>query len=743
VKLLLIDGNSLINRVFYAFGGDGTLSHNGVPTNATYGFLNMLFRGIEDIKPSHVAVAFDVKGPTFRHNLYEQYKGHRKPSNPDLIMQINDTKELLKTMGIQTFEVQGYEADDIIGTLAKKSTIPTIVLTADKDAFQLISDNVELHLTKTGVTKTDVWTLERVLSEFGFPSKSFIDFKSLAGDASDNIPGANGIGEKTATELIRQFQDIENMFTHIDQVKESTRNKLIASKDSIYLSRTLATINTATPLENRELIFSLPLNDKTRIAFQDRGFKSLLKRENLWGKVEHGRAMLDPTIVSPITNQVSFFDPEPQDLEEVKIAEHLITGRTSFTEFTPRPMQEYIDELGRMGLLRLYQEIETPLVPVLHEMQANGAKIEIKALQKTEEEFNKEISTLRTRIHELAGETFNINSPKVLGEVLFKKLGIHSTSKTKKGELTTNEETLQKLLNKHPIIPPLLRYRKVHKLLTTYINGYKNLMTKDGFVHSTFHNTATVTGRLSSSEPNLQNIPARTEDAKRIRGLFTSRFENGSLVCADYSQIELRILAHLSSDQALVDAFKNNRDIHDETAKKLSCDRRTAKAVNFGIVYGISSFGLSQNLNISMQQSAALIESYFKEFPRVKAYLEETKEFAHTNGYVTTLFGRRRQLPELRSTNPNIVAFGTRAAINMPMQGSAADFIKLAMVRIHKKLLERNVKSLIIAQIHDELVFDCPQDEVDTMLKLVKKEMQSVFELAVPLVVDIEARKSL
>ena len=848
---MVIDGNSLINRAFYAFGGGGAggeLSYSGVPTNATYGFLNMLFRSIDDIKPTHIIVAFDVKGKTFRHEQYKDYKATRKGMPDELAVQLSDLKELLVTMGIKLIEKKGFEADDLIGTLVSSNGFDSVILTADRDAFQLINKNTELHLTKTGVTNTDRWTQERVIQEYGIEPRQMIEVKALTGDTSDNVPGAKGIGEKTALELVRKFQTVENLYNNLGEVKPATAEKLASSKQAVLLSRDLVTINTSVPhdVDLDETRFSLPLGQESYNAFMERGFKSFAKRANLWSASvnkestkQRNQSRVETMVVTDIKSLVNKMLQEESvaivydqggfyiaceglvqykipirqnliddgfDFEEIlvclkplfessatkrvfdskefkeilarykislnnvtidaKICDHLLSTRTSYSSFSKLLPEYRLDEdsgscalfrldflerLDEKKMLSLYKETELPLVDVLLGIQSNGAKINLEEVERAFITLQEEIESVSAQIHAQAGEVFNVNSPKALSEILFRKLGIQTLNKTKTG-FSTNEEVLQKLRNKHPIVPQVLRYRKIHKLFSTYVQGYKNLASESGFVHSKFHNTATVTGRLSSSEPNLQNIPARSEDANLIRRFFASRFSKGKLLCADYSQIELRILAHLSGDETMIEAFKNGRDIHTETAVKVfgvpvnlvgDDMRRHAKAVNFGIIYGMGSFGLSQSIGVPVSEAGRFIEKYFDGFPKIKAFLDSCRDRAIENGFVSTLFGRRRYLPEMKSSNAQVVAFGTRAAMNMPMQGSAADIIKRAMVEIDKRMREKNLKSVMIAQIHDELVFDTTEDEGEILEIIVRQEMEGVIQLSVPLKVDISLKNSL
>ncbi|MCL2846113.1 MAG: DNA polymerase I [Firmicutes bacterium] len=834
-KLLLIDGNSLINRAYYAFGASGAeLSYDGNPTAATYGFINMLLKGIETIKPTHLVVAFDVRAKTFRHKMYDGYKATRKGMPDDLAVQLNDLKFLLRGMNITVAESEGYEADDIIGTLSSASEMQTVILTADRDAFQLVSDTCELHLTKSGVTALDVWDMARVRAEYGIEPHQMIEIKALAGDTSDNIPGAMGIGEKTALTMIRDHGNIETLYENIDTIRGAARDKLIACRDNVFLSRELATINLETPLNFKiaNTTFSMNFPQSLIDEFAKRGFRSIIKKLGATApetpatvaetKIEITTITENPDLDKfinakriainhdtmgfylatddsheyhlPIRHTLldAGFDPgqltqmlkpvfesavpkhvfDSKGLKELlanyditlnnvtidaKICHHLLTSTTTPPTFADNTRvaqmlsTNYMERLRAIGAWGLYADIELPLVDVLLEMQQNGAYVALEALNEVAVELEAEIAIISEQIYTAAGERFNLNSPKMLSDVLYKKLGLTTLQKTKTG-FSTNEEVLQKLYNKHPIIPPLLRYRKLFKLLSTYIHGYRNQMTSAGLIHSKFNNTATVTGRLSSSEPNLQNIPVRSDDGARVRKLFRSRFDGGRLVCADYNQIELRVLAHLSNDSILTDGFRMGRDIHTETAAKVfdvdpanvTADmRRIAKTINFGIIYGMSSFGLSQSIHITPAEATHFINKYFAQFVCVKKFLDDIRDNAIANGYVTTLLGRRRYFPELKSKNAQVVQFGMRAAMNMPMQGSAADIIKAAMVRIHKRMRAEGLKTLLIAQIHDELVFDTPADEIELMRKLLHDEMESETILSVPLVVDIKAKETL
>lgn len=814
----MIDGNSLINRAYYAFGTSGGITWNGNPTNATYGFLNMFFKAVGDIKPKYIAVAFDVRAKTFRHKMYTEYKATRKGMPDDLAVQFVDLKELLKTMGVTILECEGYEADDIIGTLSKACTHPTIILSADRDGLQLIDDCAEVHLTKTGVTNLEIWDVARVKAEYGLTPEQLIDLKALVGDKSDNIPGATGVGEKTGLELMLEYGRLENIYDNLENIRESLREKLRTSKDMVYLSRDLARINTKVPCNcNTEtFIFNSPMGKQVYDAFDQRGFKSLCKRPSLWTEdfysepsiptapqvsenpimeikdLSQIKNLLDAekiaissdnsayyvnnfkipirmdllsggfdeaeilTALKPIyESKISKAVFDSKALKEkltvnnviidVKLCEHLLSTETDIHKRVVTLEDfDYLQKLDSVGMLQLYSQIELPLVDILVEMQKNGAKIDLKALNNVSLNLQSQIAELTSKIYAFAGENFNINSPQQLGDILFKKLGVETTRKTKTG-WSTDEFELTKKAGSHPIVPQILRYRKVFKLYSTYIVGYKNLADTDGFVHSTFHNTATVTGRLSSSEPNLQNIPVRSEDSELIRKLFVSRFQSGKIISADYNQIELRLLAHFSGDAVMLHAFRDNHDIHTETAMKIfdvtalqvTPDmRRKAKAVNFGIVYGQGAFGLSESIGCSIGDAGKFIDKYFKEFSGVKKFLDKCRDDSIAKGYATTLFGRRRILKELSSTNNQVVQFGMRAAVNMPMQGSASDIVKKAMVNMKGKF----DKCMLIAQIHDELVFDCPPEEIETATKTVKQIMESVVQLCVPLTVNIEIK---
>ena len=689
----MIDGNSLLNRAYYAFGGRGEigeLSFGGMPTNAVYGFLNMFIKAATDLKVKYVCVAFDMRQPTFRHQMFKEYKANRHKMPDDLAVQFDQIKAILQTMKVKIYQCAGYEADDIIGTIAGKVKGVTVInLTADRDGLQLVAPNVELHLTKTGVTNLDVWTVERIQKEYGLTPRQLIDVKALMGDKSDNIPGAMGVGEKTAVSLIQKYGSVEEV------IKSGANKKVNDCVTQVEMSKKLAAINCEVPIKFQleDCPFVFPFSDDVKKQFEKAGFKSLLRRD-IW--------VSGPTVVKPVPPLFGDVKDESKSLDET-------------------------------------------VLPVLHKMSNNGIKVDVASLNALATKLEVEISQLEGEIFALAGETFNIKSTQALSDVLQRKLGVSLTKKTKTG-YSTNEEVLTQLAPNVPLAAKVLEYRGKYKLYSTYVRGYGNAVDLEGLIHTTFNIDKTATGRLSSSEPNLQNIPQRKTDSEIFRQIFVSRFDNGKILSADYSQIELRLLAALSGEESLIDVFNRGVDIHRETAEKLFGDpnrRRDAKAVNFGIIYGISSFGLAKDLHCGFHEAAEIIKNYFLTYPKVKAFLDRCVASAKHNGYISTMFGRRRYIPELYSNNNNIVAFATRAAMNMPMQGTAADIIKKAMLNIDREMTERGLKSLMVLQIHDELVFDCVPDEVEIVSEIVKRQMENTVNLAVKLEVNIDVKPTL
>ena len=694
-KFLVIDGNSLLNRAYYAFGGRGDvgeLSFGGMPTNAVYGFLNMFIKAATDLKVKYVCVAFDMRQPTFRHKMYQGYKANRHKMPEDLAVQFDQLKDILKTMQVKIYQCAGYEADDIIGTIAGKACkdVTVINLTADRDGLQLVAPNVELHLTKTGVTNLDVWTVERILKEYGLSPRQLIDVKALMGDKSDNIPGAPGVGEKTAVALVNKYGSVEKV------IESGVNKKVNESVDLVRMSRKLAEINCQVPIDFKleECPFVFPFSDDVKHKFEAAGFKSMLRRNALW--------LNGATVEKPVSTLFANVKDESKAIDEA-------------------------------------------VSPILSKMSANGLKVDVAALDALATTLESEIANLENEICLLAGEKFNIKSTQELSDVLQRKLGVTLTKKTKTG-YSTNEEVLSELAQTVPLAAKVLEYRGKYKLYSTYVRGYGNAVDLEGLIHTTFNIDKTATGRLSSSEPNLQNIPQRKVDSDKFRQIFVSRFQNGKMLSADYSQIELRLLAALSGEKGLIEAFNRGVDIHRETAEKMFGDperRRDAKAVNFGIIYGISAFGLAKDLHCGFREAADVIKNYFITFPKVKEFLDQCVSSAKQNGYVSTMFGRRRYLPELYANNNNVVAFATRAAMNMPMQGSASDIIKKAMINIDREMTERGMKSLMVLQIHDELVFDCVPEEIETLSEIVKRHMESVVQLPVKLEVNLGVNTTL
>ncbi len=839
-KLVLIDGNSLINRAFYAMPVLST--KNGVFTNAVYGFMNMFFKMMGDIKPTYVAVAFDLKAPTFRHKMYSEYKGTRKPMPEELRPQIPLLKETLKLMGVTVIEKEGSEADDIIGTIAKHTKIQTVIITGDKDSFQLVDDETEVHFTRRGITDVDVLNNKNFQEKTGILPQQVIDLKALMGDASDNIPGISGVGEKTALSLVQTYGSVDELYKNVDELKGKLKEKIVQGKESAYLSKALATIDADCGVDTdvSKMKFSLPLPTEVKNKFIELEFKSLYRKDELFVKDSNESAPI-PTEVKILTiadtsslknidfsnskslyigtDKACLFDGTNEIIVKIRtnLFEEGVNLSDAFTSLMPifngnsslvvfskkelrhllnnsgfgkisAPMQDisimkYLadfsgkdervdeviqeyglslntpafslytiynvlnDKLANENMLSLYQDVELPLADVLFDMEDSGFKIDTSALSETGEKYRKLISELENQIRELAGEpTLNVNSPKQLGEVLFEKLTLAKGKKTKTGYSTT-AEVLEKLEPLHPIVPLILRFRQIQKLLSTYIDGFRPLIEKNtGLIHTTFNQTLTSTGRLSSKEPNLQNIPVRDDEGKELRKFFIPRDENHLLVGADYSQIELRLLASFSGCQSLISAFKSGKDVHSATASKVfgtpldkvtPSQRSSAKAVNFGIIYGMSEYGLAKQLKISNQEARAYIDSYFKQYPEVKEYMDKNVAFAKENGYSITLLGRKRVIPELLSSNFMTRQFGERVAMNMPLQGSAADIIKLAMLGVYNRLKKENLKSKLILQVHDELIIDTLISERKQVEKLLIEEMEGAVNLAVPLTVSL------
>ena len=887
-KLILIDGHSILNRAFY--GVPDLTNAEGIHTNALYGFLNIMFRFIDEEKPDYITVAFDLSAPTFRHKEYAAYKGTRKPMAPELKQQVPLIKELLRAMQITIVEKEGYEADDLLGTIAKKTAakgLDVSVISGDRDLLQLAEEHIKIRIPKTkkGVTEVEDYLPADVETLYGVTPLEFIDMKALMGDTSDNIPGAPGVGPKTASALITQYHNIETIFEHLDELKPPKAKKSISENvEQVKLSKFLATIDIDVPvdydLENAAV--GGYYTPEAYELFKRFNFKSFLKRfnqedtgitleadryftcvtefsevEELFAQaqnkvrtdknavtgfaaaVERGILYGISLAVSPektayipvsgfvtqeyLTDKLSelvqqcpfrqiavmalkekldLFRNCPGDSKDTRlkvsqdqfidtaIAAYLLNptnqeytydtiakdfcgltlnsraellGKTTLAEAADTQqetlcrllcMESYIamtawkplyKALEEENMRSLFFDIEMPLVFVLYEMQAEGIRVDSAALKEYGTMLGEKIEVLEQEIYADAGETFNINSPKQLGVILFEKMGMPNGKKTKSG-YSTAADILEKLAPEYPIVADILEYRQLTKLKSTYADGLSGYIASDGKIHTTLNQTITATGRLSSTEPNLQNIPIRIELGKLIRKVFLP--EDGDLfVDSDYSQIELRVLAALSGDERMIEAFKNGQDIHRSTASLVfdtpfdevtDLQRRNAKAVNFGIVYGISAFGLSNDLGISRKEAQGYIDSYFVKYPKIKEFLDQTVLDAKKNGYTKTMFGRIRPIPELNSSNFMQRQFGERVAMNSPIQGTAADIIKIAMIRVHDRLLDEGLKSRLILQVHDELLIETKEAEKDKVIKLLEKEMRGAVNMKVSMEVGTE-----
>jgi len=835
-KLVLIDGNSILYRAFFAL--PPLALPDGGYTNAVYGFANMIVKAIQDIKPTHMVVAFDVSKHTFRNDIYSEYKATRKPMPDELRSQIEPVKELLRKMNIKILEKEGLEADDILGTITKRfSNVENIIVTGDRDTLQLISEKTKIFFTKKGLTDIKVMGIQELQDEYGIEPEAIVDLKAFQGDTADNIPGAQGVGPKTAIELIQQYKTVENVYEHLDELKNGVRNKLEASKENVYMSKKLAKINRGVDIacEFNELTFDFPFNEEVYDFMINYKFNSILKRKELFQdfskeektlqfqteKVDSNEkleqmileinkngmfsffvnsdneyyfasnneewfipASLDLfsnldlenlfTTLKPLFENDSirkvFFDVKQMrhflnlknielkgKCDDVSIMAHLTLGISikepndvlnvpGRNENCPAhslilAYKEYLEQLREFNMEDLYNNVEIPLSKVLYEMETAGFKVDKERIEVLGSSYKVELDNLVSKIHKIAGEEFNVNSPKQLGEVLFNKLGLPHNKK-----LSTSVEVLQEIEDSHEIVPLILRYRKVSKLYSTYIEGLKPHIDKNDFVHTSFKQTLTTTGRLSSVEPNLQNIPIRSEESRVIRSIYVASSEQHVLIDADYSQIELRLLAHFSGDEFFIDAFNNKKDIHAQTASQVfgvtqenvtSDMRRVAKVVNFGIIYGISDFGLANDLKISPKEARVLIENFYNSHPKVREYVDYSINKARETGRVETILGRTRRMVDINASNYMVRSRAERAAQNMPLQGSAADVIKLAMLKVSKALKDKGYKAKLIMQVHDELLIDCPKDEEESVKMLVQECMNTAYQLKVPLVCDI------
>lgn len=858
-KLLILDSNSILNRAYY--GIRFLSAPDGTPTNAIYGFLSILFKLINEEKPDYICGAFDLKAPTFRHKMYDGYKAHRKPMPDDLAVQMPYAREILTAMGIPVLEIEGYEADDIIGTVSRicdSSDIKCLIATGDKDDLQLVSDNTNVILTvsRMGQSETVCYGIKEVYDKYNVTPAEFIDVKALMGDPSDNIPGVPGVGEKTAIKLIGQFHTVENLYDNLETsgVKGAMLQKLTDGRESAFLSKKLAAIDTNVPISfNAEacVFDEASLGEKTAFIelLEKFALNSFIKRiggvskpkTDFFKKMEKASSpeelgvdvaaalkrsgsiitavalsdgkkvysaygeeaesvaktiledekknkyMFDikadyvalnskiefKSIVADLAIGAYLLNPEKSEYTVFGVLKDLLgaeppkaeESNTQMSLFDEEPENDSLFEksayaliplweeikkrLEEKNMLSLFKDVEMPLIYVLGDMELEGITVDKAELDAFGNRLSVDLERLTNEIYTLAGEEFNINSPKQLGPILFEKLELKPAKKTKTG-YATGADILEKLKGKHPIIEKILEYRQLAKLKSTYCDGLSAVVGDDGKIHSLFNQTVTVTGRLSSAEPNLQNIPTRTELGREIRKMFIAG-EGKILLDADYSQIELRILAHLSADKVMTEAYRNGEDIHAVTASQVfdvplsevtGYQRSFAKTVNFGIVYGMGEFSLAQDLGISVKEAKKYISGYWEKYTGIREFMKKTKENAKADGFVTTLFGRIRYIPELRSSNFNIRSFGERAASNAPIQGTAADIIKIAMVRVHKRLKEEGLSAKLILQVHDELILELEPSELEAAERLLREEMERAAELSVPLLVEMSHGKS-
>lgn len=853
MKLLVLDGNSILNRAFY--GIKLLTTKDGHFTNAIYGFLTMLKKMWDETQPDAVAIAFDRKEPTFRHLEYDGYKAQRKGMPEELAEQLPVLKELLELLGYPLVEQAGFEADDILGTLAKASReqgAECVIATGDRDSLQLVGDGVTVRLaaTKFGQPQVTVYDAEKIREEYGVEPPQMIEIKALQGDSSDNIPGVAGIGPKGAGELIRSFHDIDHIYENLDtiDIKEGMRKKLREGKESAYLSRKLGTICTDVPIDTKLETYRLQSGDKAaaaRLMARLELFSLIPKlgldaaaqetpeqsktADSLPIKVladgaglliplqEQGRADLTAvydgneisSLLLPMDGTVFVLKPEKAFLRalcgntkivknihnskpfyaalerlgvEVKnfgmdtlLAAYLLNPTSSdygverlaaeYEVPVPSANGEYADaaraallpalvdrlttEIEQNGQLDLLKKIELPLAKVLAGMETVGFAVDAAGIEEYGKGLQTRIDEIQSRIYEQVGYEFNVNSPKQLGQALFEKLGLHTGKKTKSG-YSTNAEVLESLRYDHPAVEMILEYRGLTKLKSTYCDGLLKVIGPDGRIHSSFNQTETRTGRISSTEPNLQNIPVRTEQGRELRRFFIAR-PGWVLVDADYSQIELRVLAHVADDKNMIEAFRENADIHRSTAAQVfrmpeemvtPIMRSRAKAVNFGIVYGIGAFSLSKNIGVTRKEADDYIKAYLAHYDGVRSYMNHVVELAKERGYAETLFGRRRYLPELTSSNFNLRSFGERVAMNMPIQGTAADIIKIAMIRVAERLTREKMQAQLILQVHDELIVEAPQEEAEAAAKLLTEEMQNAVSLSVPMLAEAKIGKT-
>ncbi len=766
--LLLIDAYAIIYRAYYAFIRAPRMNSRGENTSAIFGFVVTLEDLIKRVKPTHMAVAFDPAGPTFRHEAYEQYKAQRQETPEDIRWAVPRIKQLLEAMNIPVLDVPGYEADDVIGTLAykaEKEDFEVYMATPDKDYGQLVTDNIWMYRPRHtgGFEKLGP---QEVCEKYGISHQSqVIDLLGLMGDSSDNIPGCKGVGEKTAVQLLQQFGSIDNLLANTDQLKGALQRKVQEQVEDIRFSYFLATIKTDVPIEfdAQALVCQEKDWDKLAPLYRELEFNSLLKQAPTEvakqivaapnKKAKKPEATLDlfaafETDTTPLplredNGGITKEEQIPQESLEGRLVSYLLNPEVAYNPAQPIQWEALKAD---SALWNLYNEVELPLTEVLREMQQAGVRVDVEMLRKAEEQLSKELATLEQGIYTAAGMTFNVNSPKQVGEVLFDQLKLDAKAKkSKTGQYSTSEEVLLGLKGKHEVVGMILEYRELKKLISTYISALPTYINPEtGKIHTTYNQTVTATGRLSSSNPNLQNLPIRSERGQLIRQAVIP--DEGCLfLSADYSQIELRLMAHFSQDPHMVEAFRSGQDVHAATAAKIfgvsiedvtKDQRRQAKTANFGIIYGISAFGLAQQLDCSRSEAKALIDGYFAAFPGVIDYIERQKELARQQGYAVTLFGRKRYLPDIVSHNATVRSFAERNAVNSPIQGTAADIIKMAMVGISNRLKAEGLQAKMIMQVHDELNFNVPVNEVDRVKEIVVSEMQNVVHLTVPLIAD-------
>ena len=845
-KLVIIDGSSLLYRAFYALP---PLSKNGVYTNAVFGFLRMLLSIYRTLDPEYMAVSFDKSRETFRTKMYSEYKATRKPAPDELVPQFALIKEVLRVMGVAVYEPEGYEGDDVLGTLSRRyeDSLPVYIVTGDRDALQLSDEHVTVLLTRKGISQMDAMTPEAVMEKYQITPSQVIDMKALMGDASDNIPGVRGVGEKTALKLITRYKTLDGIYDHLDEIKGALHKKLEADKEAAYLSYDLATIRRDIPLESTLDEMKQPVHlDEMNALFRRLGMDTMVsefsrlprfealareKKELIATQIKEAEPWSEDisvegetlALVIPFTGTAPFLQapfvmivshdhvwraekeqfPQVQKvlskaahvvvtdskklwesdfplhglaLEDISLSAYVLNpGRTDYplsylAEFCgidpvyPEQMEtpeesgavtgtfllsvyaHLVPEMEKNGVDALYRNIELPLVEVLAAMEKAGIATDQKRWKEVLEDMQQRERHILREIYTEAGESFNVNSPRQLSYILFDKMHMPAGKKTKTG-YSTAASVLDKLAETYPFVKKILEYRTLSKLISTYLLALPELIRPEtGRIHTSFNQTVTATGRLSSSNPNLQNIPVRTEEGRKIRSLFVPGEGYDCFISSDYSQVELRVLAHMSGDPGLIAAFNNKEDIHQRTAAEIMgipfeevtpLQRRNAKAVNFGIVYGISSFGLSEDLSIGRKEAAKYIEDYFKTYPGIKTFLDDTVAHAKEMGYVVTLFGRRRPVPELSSSNFMQRSFGERVAMNAPIQGTAADIMKIAMIGVNRRLKEQNLKSRLVLQVHDELLIEAYRPELPEVEKILREEMEQAASLDVPLEIDM------